>query len=225
VIRRFAILLSLACAFLVAGPSALAAVGVGKLGDTSYEFAGKVDQAGPSFTVYGYLTFVRGLTDPQLFTVPGIDQSEATARFTVYASTTMVRRAIIKNVFVVSSTGTFTIYYNPAGGADFDDPSSFARGKAVASSDVRFQNIINVQGTEAPPGLGGWGADLPWAISTGTGGADQRSASTFSLGGKQVRFGRKGLHQRLFMTGEGVLLEPTQPRAELFLAGSAVVGR
>lgn len=222
----------LALAAVAEAAGAPTTVAVGKAGQTAFEFVGQVDQQGGSFTYYGFVTYVRGLEDPQLFTIPGVDQSEATARFTFYASTQMVRRAIIQNVFAVTSVGSFTVYLG-SGGASFGNPSSFASGQGVATTALRLQNIITVQGTgpapgpPRPAGPGGPGptGDLPQAISIGTGGAEQGSASTFTLGGKQYRFGRKGLDLRIFMTGSGVLLEPTAPKALLFLAGSAAVSR
>jgi hypothetical protein len=222
----------LALAAVAEAAAAPTPVAVGKPGQTALEFVGQVDQVGGSFTYYGYVTYVRGLEDPQLFTVAGVDQSEATARFTFYASTQMVRRAIIQNVFAVTSVGSFTVYLG-SGGASFGNPSSFASGRAVATAALRLQNIINVQGAGpalgpprvAGPGGPGPSGDLPQAISIGTGGAEQRSASTFTLAGKQYRFGRKGLDLRIFLAGHGVLLEPTAPRALLFLAGSAAVTR
>jgi hypothetical protein len=221
-----------AVALVLASPLAAAptAVAVGKAGQTAYEFVGRVDQNGPSFTFYGYVTYVRGLADDQIFTQPGVDQSEATARITFYATTTMVRRAIVGGVFAVTSTGSYTVYLG-SGGASFDDASSFTRGQALATTAIRFQNIINVQsgGSGGPPGPrptgpgpGGAGAQ---AISTGTGGSEQRTASTFTLGGKQYRFGRKGLDLRVFATGQGTLLDPVAPRSVILLAGSAAVTR
>ena len=81
----------LALAAVAEAAGAPTPVAVGKGGQTAYEFVGQVDQQGGSFTYYGYVTYVRGLEDPELFTIPGVDQSEATARFTFYASAQMVR--------------------------------------------------------------------------------------------------------------------------------------
>jgi hypothetical protein len=214
VTRRLIPVLALAALLAVIAPAAAAAakgVAVGAPGQTAFEFVGKADQSGPSWPIYGYLTYVRGLDDAQIFSVPGVDQSEATAKLTFSAATTVVRRAVIENVFAVTAVGSITVYLNP-GGASFSDPSSFARGRVIATSTLRFQNIINVQSPAQ-------------AVSIGSGGAEQRSAKLFSLGGKQYRFGRVGLEERIFATGEGTLLEPTLPRSVVFLAGSASISK
>jgi len=222
-----------AATLALAGPAVAApvSVGTGRPGQTALEFVGKVDQQGADFTYYGYLSYVRGLGDAELFTAPGIDQSASTARFTFLARTRMVRRTVIENVFAIASTGSFTIYLNP-GGASFDEPSSFAAGRAVATSGVRFQNVITVLPSAAGPAPGsgagpgpGQADGLPSAISTGTGGAEQRSSSVFTLGGREYRMGRRGFDLRLLLSGFGVLLEPTAPRAVLFLAGNAAVAK
>src|SRR5687767_10758988 len=53
-------------------------VGVGATGRNALEFIGRINQDGPNFTGFGYLTHVQDLNQAQLFTNPAA-ASEATA--------------------------------------------------------------------------------------------------------------------------------------------------
>lgn len=63
-------------------------VGTGLPGLNLYEFVGRVDQAGVAFTGYGYLSYLRGMDNSQIFSNP-LNPSEGTAHFTYYATATL----------------------------------------------------------------------------------------------------------------------------------------
>lgn len=226
--RRKLIALSVVFALLVlvlTAPSAPAGtsaktVAVGAPGETAFELMTKVDQTDQNFTIYGYLTHVRGLVDSRLFTNAGIDQSEATSRITFFAKTKMTSRVSVQNplavLFSVASAGRGIFYLNKSGGASLDDPASFRRGKRIGSVFIRVHNVINVQGV---------GPQGPTAISLASVGLTHTKANTFRLGGKRYRFGTKNSKQRIVASGQGVLVDPVQTVATLFLAGTATTTR
>jgi hypothetical protein len=178
-------------------------------GFNAIEFVGRADQNGADFVSYGYLTYVRGLNNSQLYTNPAAP-SEATARFTFYTTATLTARAVISTVFALDSAGITTWYYNPTPAASFANPASFANGAAIATGNVRYQDILNVQG----PNLG---------IATGAGEMVQTTAASFQLGGQTYQVGAPGWMLRLATTGEGHRTDPVAPKSFVFLAGNAVV--
>jgi hypothetical protein len=212
--RRVLVTLALAvCGAATASASALAqpVVASGPPGATVVEFVGRIAQEGENLTLYGYLTHVRGLPDAALFSQPGLDQSEQTARFTISARARIVRRSVLDNIFATSSTGTLTIHSNPSGG-NFDDPSTFERGTAVATGAFRIQNVISVFAPQQ-------------GLASATGELTQRSAARFSAAGRDYRFGKRGLRERVFLSGAGTLLDPALPRSVIAIAGSFAMAR
>jgi hypothetical protein len=181
---------------------------VAATGQTAFEFIGQLDQVGPSFSFYGYLTYVKGIPSSQLFSNPAAP-GEATALFTFHATATLTGRSILKNLFVVTAAGRIDFYRRASPGATFTDPTSFRAGSRLARASVRYQSILNVQ----TPDNG---------LATGAGELAFGSAQTFTLGNKRYRFGLPGLRVRVFATGQGTRFEPTLPRASLALAGNAV---
>jgi hypothetical protein len=202
-----ALVVALCGAATVSAPAlAQPIVATGPSGATVVEFVGRVAQEGPNLTLYGYLTHVRGLPDAALFSQPGIDQSEQSARFTISARAQIVRRSVLDNIFVTSATGSATIYANPSGGS-FDDPGTFERGTTVATYRFRLQNVISV----FAPAQG---------LASATGELTQVSARRFDAAGRDYRFGRRGQRERISLSGAGRLLDPTLPRSEIAVAGS-----
>jgi hypothetical protein len=188
----------------------IVSVGVGAVGQHSFEFIGKIDQNGGDFTAYGYLTAVRGLQDSLLFT-DATTHTEATARFTFSAPGKLLARSVLGTLFVLSTTGTLTIYASGAGGATFSNPGSFQHGSVVATFSAHLQSIVNVQA----PNQG---------ILTIMGETAQQTARPFTLGGGTYRMGRTGLQAQMNGVGQGTRLEPTAPRASFNFAGAAIVG-
>jgi hypothetical protein len=178
------------------------------LGDTAFAFLGRTDQHGPTLTHYGYLTHLFGVEDGSLFADP-ILRTEATARFTFFAETTLVSRHELGDIIGTAARGTLTIYFHGAG-SDFNHPPSFARGQAIAVFSVQFHNILNVQAPNQ--GIASAMADLV-----------QLEADPFTLEGRRSRFGRKGLLERVWSTGQSTRTQVAPPQAFFLLGGQAVV--
>jgi hypothetical protein len=86
-----------------------------------------------------------------LFT--GESPSESTALLT-FRSSPFAARGITNGDLAIGldAVGTFSVYLNPAGGADFADPDSFSRGERIAT----FSRLSVVAGTTlASPARGG----------------------------------------------------------------------
>lgn len=115
------------------------------------EFIGRSDQNGSAITHYGYVTHVFGLPDAALFFDPA-NRTEATARLTYFATTTLNSRHVLGNIITTATApGTLTFYARSSAGATFATPSSFAQGIPVATLLLRYYNVLTVQGTN---GLG-----------------------------------------------------------------------
>ncbi len=195
-----------------AAQDAATEVGAPATGLIGFELVGRVDQDGANFTSYGYLMYIHGLADTVLYSDP-LSRTEATARFTYYATSTITARSVISNLFVLDTLGPLTIYYNEAPSGTFGDPTSFARGVPIARASMRFHDVLNVQA----PNQG---------IAIGVAELTQDSATAFVLGGQQYRFGSAGVLQRLSATGQGTRTDAIIPRSFTALAGhSVVVGR
>ena len=129
------ILLVIQCALLYAGDAAGAK-------SPAYEFAGQVINPTATTSVqYGYLSLIPGLDS--VSTQTGALVSEATALLTFYNETTN-QQTINNGPFrIVSRTGTATIYFNPSGGGDFNNPDTFRAGKPVQTCNLRHQVLLD----------------------------------------------------------------------------------
>jgi hypothetical protein len=183
-------------------------VGTGLPGLNLYEFVGRVDQAGVAFTGYGYLSYVKGMDNSQIFSNP-LNPSEGTAHFTYYATATLTSRAVISSIFAIDSVGPITFYYQPTPSAAFDNPASFAAGTPIATGVIRYQSILNVQA----PNQG---------ISDGIGEFVQATAGPFSIGGTTYQFGQAGMVERMTTFGQGTRLDALLPKSFVVLSGNAV---
>ncbi len=184
-------------------------IGMGAVGQHAIESVGMIDQNGGDFSSYGYITYIRGLPDSVLFSDPVV-HSEATARFTYYAPGKLIARSVLGTLFELSSVGALTFYANASGGASFKTPTSFQRGTPIAKLTTRQQSIVNVQA----PNQG---------ILTLMGDTSQTSAQSFTLLGGTYSLGRVGLQEAMVVTGQGVRLDKTAPRATFNVAGAFVV--
>jgi hypothetical protein len=198
---------------LIPAEAAPADVDIGSAGRNAIEFIGRINQEGPDFTGFGYLTYIRDLDDEHLFTNAG-PPSEETARFTFYATATMSSRAVLSDVFVINSLGTMTFYFDSdPSGRDFDDPDSFTSGTAIATASMRYQDILLVQG----PNKG---------LATGVAEVDQLTATAFTLDGDSYTLGQPGLFYRFSSVGNGTRIDdppnPNFPRSFVLFAGNAV---
>jgi hypothetical protein len=210
---------------IAAAAAALPAVGVARghlaaqdadgdaLGQTgpglsAIEFVGKIDQRGPDFTFYGFVTHLDGLDEADLFTNDLFAGRNATAaRFTLFGTATMVSRAVLDNLFVVVAAGELAFHFNEPGGADFSVPESFISGTEVSTATLRIRNVINVQAPQQ-------------GLADGTGDLAYATVEPFSLGDRELQLGEVGLVQGLTFTGQGTLLDPDLPRSSLTIAGA-----
>ncbi len=97
----------------------------------------------------GYFLHLGGIRGALFRERPGVAKGEATALFTFHAEPW--RAASVNNgdlSLSLAPPGDFTLYYNDAAGADFDDPRSFARGLPIA----RFRRAEQVVTTTVSSG-------------------------------------------------------------------------
>ncbi len=206
------ILLVLTALVAISQPAAAAGpveVGAAIGGVNAVEFVGRVEENGPTFVSYGYLTHISGLTDTLLFSTTS-PLSEYTAHFTFYTSATLTARSVISGVFILDSAGTTVYYYHSTAGADFGNPASFDSGIPIVTATIRSQNINNVQAPNV-------GVDANFAEFTQTG------VSPFTLSGISYQLGSVGILKRLFYTGENTRTDPVTPKSFTVMAGNAVV--
>lgn len=178
-------------------------------GQNALEVVGQSNQNGATFTGFGYLTHISGLSDDLLFTDPA-NRSEATAKFTYYGTAQLSARSVISTVHSVVSFGNTAIYFDEHPNRNFNNPDSFKTGAQIATYTVRYQDILRV----IAPNQG---------LSAGTGDHVQRTVTGFTLGGQQYRLGRPGLMERMSFAGQAVRTEPNAPQAVEFGAGNLVV--
>ena len=178
-------------------------------GQTLFEFLGRSEQDGPNVTHFGYLTRIAGLVDDLLFTDANV-RTEATARFTFLAATTLDSRHELGNIITTSAPGELTLFLNQTPQGDFSDPTSFAQGRSIAVFSTRYHNVLNVQA----PNQG---------ITTASVELMQLRANVFALSRQRFSLGRPGLRARLSANGQGTRTQPDPVRAFFLVGGSAVV--
>jgi hypothetical protein len=186
-----------------------AIVGTPPEGTKAVEFLGRSDQNGSNLTHYGYLTFIFGLADDLLF-LDSNTRTEATARFTFFATTTLSSRFELGNLIATTAPGTLTIYFTDTPGSDFNDPRSFASGQPIATFSIQYHNILNVQAPNQ--GLSSAIADLV-----------QLHADAFTLEGRRYFLGHKGLRERVWATGQGTRIQVDPLLSFFLLAGNITV--
>jgi hypothetical protein len=204
---------------LVVGvPSAVGAprrkrVGSGRTDRHSVGFLGQINQEGPILTVFGYLTRVQGISTSALYTVPpAVNSNDPRAADPNPARFTFLGRAKIDSmsrrteVLASTATGRVQIFAQPGGGANFNNPNSFADGQVIASYRGTFLNDLLVDG-----------ANQGSFVMTGD--LTQSRAPCFRFGGRRLRFGAKGLPWNLNAAGRGIRTEPTIPRATISVSG------
>lgn len=186
-----------------------AQVGVGTAGRNAFEFIGRIDQNDADFTGYGYLTYIKGLDNADIYTDP-FNPSEEMARFTYVATATLTSRAVLTDVFALDSQGTITFYFSESPGSrSFDNPASFASGTPIATASMRYQDILLVQSANK-------------GIATGVSEMKQLSAPTFILNYQSYQFGEPGLLYRLSTSGNGTRTSLVPLNSFVLLAGNAV---
>jgi hypothetical protein len=184
-------------------------VGLSRGGGSALEYIGIIQQTGPQFAAIGYLTHVRGLVPGALFSGPA---SEATAKFTFSATAGIANHAQVGSTVSIGAPGQLSIYYNPAGGADFNVPASFTQGTLIAVINVRFFNVLSV----IAPDLG---------VAAGSAHGWQGTAAAFALDGQTYRIGSPGITHHLDLFGKGVRTQPSPPVSTTEFAASSVTTR
>lgn len=184
-------------------------VGIGVGGQNAFEIIGRIDQNNTNFSGVGYLTYIKGLTNAQIYSNP-LNPSEDTARFTFVAEATLTSRAILTDVFVIDSQGPMTIYYTPSPpNRSFNNKASFASGTAIATTSIRYQDILLVQSANK-------------GNASGVGEVTQLSAPAFTLSGQSYQFGQSNLFYRLSTVGNGTRTNVSPPVSFVLLAGNAI---
>lgn len=98
-------------------------------GEVAWYVTGRFYTDGSTIRDIGYFLHVQGIDGPIFNGDPG----ESTAQFT-FSSDPFTAKKISNGDLSISldATGQFSLYYNPEGGASFDDPASFAAGQRIA---------------------------------------------------------------------------------------------
>lgn len=195
------------------GSGGTSGIGQPAVGEVAWKFVGRLDQDGAKFSGYGYVTFLSGLADADLYaSTPG---TEKTARFTVVIAAQETGVNKLNDLTVVNTSGTATIYRNDQPAGDFADPSSFAKGTVVAVTDVSGQNILSINPDDRNKGIAAATAQL-----------HQTTANSFPAGaGGDKPFGRVGLVERMALSGQGKRTDPNGPKSLLEVAGDVIVAR
>jgi hypothetical protein len=124
------------CAIILsAGPLFAAGPSLG------YEFVGQVLNPSATQSIqYGYLNSVVGLETVGTQNGP---VSETTALLTFYNDT--ATQQVINNgpIRIIDRTGSSTIYFNAAGGGDFNNADTFRTGNPVQTCTLRHQVVID----------------------------------------------------------------------------------
>jgi hypothetical protein len=106
----------------------------------SLEFIGQGRVVTPAEVYqYGYFTHVAGVEN----VFGGTPNNASTAFFTFMNKLSTTRVTDNGPLRIVDRKGTATIYLNPAGGANFEDPDSFSAGTPVLTAALRHQVILD----------------------------------------------------------------------------------
>ncbi len=197
---------------VLAGPALAAAppeVGTAAPGGVAFTYVGAIEQNATIIVNVGYLTSMAGLDESSLFTGEDpLERSAATARFTYFTSGSLETRSILDKLFDTTGTAETTYYYQPDGGASFDDPTSFRQGTPIAVATSAWHNLVNVQAPDQ-------------GLITAQSDDLQVSAEPFTLDGQEHTFGAADRRIRLSFTGEGLRSDAAAPRASVVYAGEA----
>jgi hypothetical protein len=177
--------------------------------DNAVELSGRIDQNGPSFKGYGFVTRLDGVEESALTVGGGSEITEKDARVTFVFDAELTSRAIVGDSFSVATDGTATFYLNEQPGASFDDADSFAAGEEVASGTLRATDVVTVYA----PNRG---------IATATGSLELEDASSFDLDGTEAEIGESGDEFRLTLTGRGIRTDALIPESNFDFAGQLV---
>lgn len=164
----------------------------------------------------GYFLHLEGVLGP-LFNDGAV--GEATARLTFRSAPFDARTATNGNVSIgLDLKGDFSVYLNPAGGGDFDEPDSFSQGRRVAV----FRRTSVVMGTTlSAPSPGGF------AIAMNVFSAELVDSEPFVLGVVQYDFRDllpKGVTQWGTMNADPLAAFPPFTRIAAFTGSGVAAG-
>jgi hypothetical protein len=185
-------------------------VGNAKVGETATRLVGIIDQTQGSFTAYGFYTLIAGLSQSQLFSAPADPQIESNAFFTFYGTASLVQRTVVGNVFVLDVAGSLDHYYQESPASSFANPSSFASGVRIGTTEFALQDVL----TQLAPAEG---------LAALEGQMTQVSSHPFRIGHRTFRFGKAGLKTQLIANGQGLESSHVPLVVRLSLAGSQLV--
>jgi hypothetical protein len=188
----------------IAGAAA-ASVGVAPEAREAIGVIGTILQDGPVLTGFGWLTHVAGLGSGDLFTDP-TQRGAATARLRWHAVVKVSAIDLLPGLFFGTGTGRLRIFFAESGGAQNDQPDTFATGRLVARYNGLFRNIQTIIAPDH-------------AVTQIIGELSQRSAHRFVVRGHHRQLGRAGLLQRLEASGPAERTERTIPRSTRYVAG------
>jgi hypothetical protein len=186
-------------------------VGVAPEARESIGVIGTILQDGVTLTGFGWLTQVAGLSARDLFTDPA-RRGAATARLRWHTEVRVGTLDVLPNLFFGTGRGRLRIFFARAGGAQPDQPDTFATGRLVARYDAELRNIQTVIAPDH-------------AVTQIVGELTQRSARPFVVRGRHHQLGRVGQLQRLDASGPAVRTEPTIPRSTRYVAGGISIAR
>lgn len=186
-------------------------IGLPGNGQVAWHFVGRIDQDALTFTAYGYLTQVAGLDAGELFGGNG-EANEDNAVFSVVMTSDETSRSKLNNVTVIDVTGKATIYFNESADRTFGDSATFATGTEIGTASVSGQNILNIDPENRDK-----------AVAAATAELTQTAATRFTLGGTEHQLGRKGLTERLTVSGQGVRTDPNGPKSNIEVAGTMTI--
>jgi hypothetical protein len=189
-------------------------IGTPPSGQNAMEFIGTGREGATGIMPVGYFTHIDGLPDDILFSDPST-RTEATARFTFVVVPATGSRIMLGTLVSSSGTATVTFFFNATPGANFNDPSSFAKGQPIAAYAVRSHSVLHVL---VPISAAGPGKALVNAV----GDVIQNRADPFALQGSAFVLGKVGQRLRLSVQGDAVVAQANPPQATAVLAGELV---
>jgi hypothetical protein len=178
--------------------------------DNAVELSGRIEQVGPTFTGFGFVTGIDGVDSEALTETGGSEIGEKNARVTFTFDANLTSRAIVGDSFSVAIEGTATFYLADQPGSGFDDPDSFAVGEEVAKGTLRVTNVVTVYAPDS-------------GIATATGSLELDEASSFDLGGEEASIGESGDEYRVTLTGRGTRTDALIPESNFDFAGQLVL--
>lgn len=183
--------------------------GSGGGADNAVELSGRIDQVGPKFTGYGFVTRLDGVDSKALTETGGSEISDEDARVTFVFDADLTSRAVVGDSFSVATEGTLTFYLDDQPGADLADSESFAAGEEVAKGSLRVTNVVTVYAPDS-------------GIATSTGEFELEDSSSFDLGGEDASIGDSGDTYRVTLTGRGTRTDALIPESNFDFAGQLV---